>query len=140
MRLLLLVLALALAPLAARAQTTAVTTTRAVPVPCQGGTGAPVTSVATTVTEVCAGTTGQRSYFRISETGGAAATTPNIVCTIDAALTPSGTTYSYALYGPGTWFDTTGMLTVPTAPIMCISLTGSAIAITADAYQPGSQP
>lgn len=103
------------------------------PTPCQGGTGSTLTSVAISATTVCSAS-GQntRRYWRVvanSGTYGAIA----LACT-DDGTTPTSSHYSFVVFGQLAT-DSSGPPVVSQSAIQCLSLTGSAVTISAAAVQ-----
>jgi hypothetical protein len=112
---------------------TYVAPTSVTPIPCQAGTGSPITSIGTTATLVCAAGTA-RSYYNISSA--AAAGAPYGYCTNDGT-TPSTTHWNFAVYPQSNSPPDPGVNVSP-GPLTCISAT--AMAITAQAIQSGAAP
>lgn len=106
-------------------------------VPCTGGTGTEVTSIGTTITNVCgAASVNARSYAKLTVNGLASGVAGAYCIFYNATDTVplSSTHYDFTLYGGGS-FDSSGYLTVPSNLIQCISATGSAVSVTATAIQ-----
>lgn len=106
----------------ARAQTSTIM------VPCQGGTGSPITSVGTTAMTVCAA--GYRIYWRVVANGGTYGVIA-LYCT-DDGTTPSSAHYNFVVFA-NLSTDSSGAPEVSQSAIACISATGSSVPVTASA-------
>jgi hypothetical protein len=106
-----------------------VTNSSGTAVACQGGTGSAVTSVTATPTEICAGTSGVRSFFHIVGTPGDTA----IGYCSWLSTSPSASTADFQI-GQNQGYDSTGMLMIPNNPIWCVAASAT-VTISASAIQ-----
>ncbi len=104
--------------------------------PCEGGTGAQVNSVGTTVETVCAAPGAGAGCFFFQVKGSASAASSGY-CSWDG-LTPSAAHDNFII-GAEQGYDSTGMAAIPDGLIQCVASSGT-IAITTSVIQSGSAP
>ena len=95
---------------------------------CQGGTGSTITTIGTTATTVCAAATGNRIWYRITNTGGT-----NAFCTDDGTAV---TLSNWNVFVPAGGYAVSEVGYVPPAAISCIA--AASTSVIANAVQVGT--